>query len=355
MISVDYLSLFILAGGVFVLYFYFFKFADIKTPHLNYSNIDFLSDRKKSWRERKALGPDLLFFIGLGVLCVAFINPHRFVERDDGWVKPVEGVGVYLLLDRSGSMGAVIGHEVVNDRWVDLTRWKRVKEAAVQFIRKSPNDLIGLMGFARIPRVLAPQTLDHESLIRELNALERVKSETEEGTAIGYAIYKAAHQIVALKESALQMEEAGASPYAMKSSFLVVMTDGLQDPSYLDRGDPLRTLSMDQAAEYARQHNIKVYILNVDPSFKKKEWEANRHEMENTAAHTGGKFIILENEDDLAGLTEQLSKAEKTLFNIPEEPLAMKKQSLATPFMIVGFLFVILSFLFQETLWRRLI
>ena len=76
-------------------------------------------------------------------------------------------------------------------------------------LKGRPNDLIGLVTFARGAQVLSPLTLDDEAVIDQLKKLQVVTDEKQDATAIGYAVYKTVDLIAAAKHYAQELSEWG--------------------------------------------------------------------------------------------------------------------------------------------------
>ena len=93
-----------------------------------------------------------------------------------------------MVVDRSSSMEA---RDLVRDD-VSVNRLAVVKSLFKKFVAGGddglegrPDDVIGLVGFARYADGLCPLTLDHGSLISILDDLEIVTERSEDGTALG--------------------------------------------------------------------------------------------------------------------------------------------------------------------------
>lgn len=298
MLQLDYSALIGLAI-VLGLFYRFYSFSK-QTPGLLYPTLQNFRFRKLTFLEKFSKVPTWLFLIALGFLSLALLDPHRAIEESDSDQPPHEGLAFYLVLDRSGSMATVI------DR--NSTRFSRMQDAATQLIQKFPKDLIGAMSFSRASEVLAPLTLDHKLLKKKIQKLEVIKDSSLDGTSMGYAIYKTAHLIAASKAFSAKDEE-GDSPYKILSAFMIIITDGLQDPSNLDKGNRLRSMELEEAADYAKEKGIKIYIVNIEPKIKEEQFGPNRREMERITHATGGELIIASRLDDL----------QKILLNIPEK------------------------------------
>ena len=81
------------------------------------------------------------------------------------------------------------------------------------------NNLISLTSFARVAEMISSPTYQHKMTIDRLKDIDTVKDNYNDGTAIGYAIYKTSLIIKAAEER----------------STIILITDGLQSPG------PLRT------------------------------------------------------------------------------------------------------------------
>ena len=284
-------------------------------------------------------------------LILAFIDPHLLINDQTGSSAPREGMAIYLLLDRSGSMNDVVEQEVRGNTWHAVTKFKRLQEAAIAFIDDAPSDLIGVIALARGAQIISPLTLDHALLKKRIEQLSVIQDKTQDGTAIGYAIYKTAHLISTLNT---QRDSQGQSPYTIKSSAMIVITDGLQDPSYLDRGNPLRTMDLSEAADYAHGKNIHVYIVNVDKHFKEEAFAPNRHEMERVTATTGGKLIILNQLSDLQIALSDIQTLEKS--KIYETSASPMKKIPFYPYLIsLGLILIGSGTILNMTLFRKVL
>jgi len=247
-------------------------FTNSISPSLAFSR---LTDLKcPSWRSRLTSLPNKLHFIALASLFIAFVDPHLLFPKSPVSIKqtmplhelPTEGIAMYLVLDQSGSMAESVEATNETGRRELIPKIDLLKQVTKQFILKHPSDLIGLVSFARVPRVLVPLTLDQEALLKQLAQIQVVKNPEEDGTAMGYAIYKTANLLSATRYFANDLQQEGRPPYTIKSAVIIVVTDGFQDPSRLDQGNRLRTMELDDAAAYAKSQNIRLYVVNIDPA-----------------------------------------------------------------------------------------
>jgi Ca-activated chloride channel family protein len=319
---------------------------------------------------RSKLAPltDLLPLLTLVFFSLAFIDPHYYTERKKDNTSlnsenniPAEGLAIYLVLDQSGSMA----EEVSIQRKV----WKKtdlVKQVTHDFVfgnqqkglKGRPNDMIGLVYFARGAQVIAPLTLDHAAILDQLKKFDNVKLETQDGTSIGYALYKTVDLISATRHYAQEISGQGKPAYEIKDGVIILVTDGLQSPSPLDAGKRLRNIDLQEAGEFAKQNNVKLYIINVEPRIAGKEFGPQRRLMERVTALTGGKFYNVDESTGLDDIYSEIDRIEKSI--IPLDLISKKllpniyeRVSFYRILLVLGILSLLFSILLEGTLLRR--
>jgi Ca-activated chloride channel family protein len=347
MLNVDPWAFLLLSAALFLLW-HFRKFF-FEKPALLYPSLGAFRSRFRTWREKWSGIPSLLYLAGLSSLLLAFCDPHYFKEDTDLRAPPREGLAIFLIMDRSGSMGRIIDHEWKDGQWQSVTEFDFLKKFSSQFVARSKNDLIGIVAFARSAQIVSPLTLDHKSLQEKIEKLSIVQDKEQDGTAMGYAIYKTAHLITALK--AYKGENA---PYDIKRAVMILVTDGLQDPSLLDRGNPLRTMGLEEAGSFLQKHGIRLYIVHVGNRLNEQQFALNKREMERLVQSTGGKLIVPTNPDELERVLNDIQKLEKSqIYGGIPEPL--KKVSLFPYLLLLGLSLIGASILLNTTVWRRAI
>jgi Ca-activated chloride channel family protein len=242
--------------------------------------------------------PKWLNAIAVAFLLLAMSDPHGTQTLSVAPQEPMEGVALFLALDHSGSMQYEISPGV--------DRLEALKEVSIAFIEKRKSDLVGALQFARGAQVLSPLTFDHEGIILKIQALEVVKDPEQEGTAIGYALYKAAAM---LSQTATYSKEKG---FPIKSKAIILVTDGLEKPSPLDQGKKLPNLGILQASQFAKSQGIRVYLVNVDPNFATNAQALNRKQMEEAVELTGGKLFVVGPRSGLEQIFSQIDSLEKS-------------------------------------------
>jgi Ca-activated chloride channel family protein len=278
---------------------------------------------KRSWRQRLNKLPHYFLIGSLLLFSLAFIDPHILVEKEEKHIPlkskkmPTEGLAIYFVLDQSGSMNEKIqgkGH----------TKIHLLKQFTQAFIKGDPSlalkgrvsDMVGLVAFARGVQILSPLTLDHEQVLRQLGKLDVVRKEEQDGTSIGYAVFKTANLIAATRHFAEDLVGNIAKPsYIIKSGLMILVTDGFQSPSPLDQGNHLRNIDLMEAAKYAKQQNVKLYIVNVEPRLaNEQEFASYRKIMQQTAEITGGKFYMTDDSLSLDKIYADIDRIEKSTF-----------------------------------------
>ena len=79
--------------------------------------------------------------------------------------------------------------------------------------------------------------------------------------------------ITATRRYAQDIAGAGEPAYTIQSAIMILVTDGVPEANPLDEGKRFRNMRIYEAAEYAKQQKIQLYIINIDPEFGKAEYE----------------------------------------------------------------------------------
>jgi Ca-activated chloride channel family protein len=307
------------------------NFSKKTPPSFSFSRVNDL--KSHSWRTAFVPYSTYLQLAALILLLLAFIDPHLQFKRPPNPEEkqqpsqqlPTEGIAIYLDLDQSGSMSEKV--TAINKEGFKQTIPKidLLKQVTGQFIKDHPTDLIGLVAFARVPKVLIPLTLDQEALLNQLGQFQVVKKTDEDGTGIGYAIYKTAQLIAATRHFSQDLRSEGEPSYTIKSAVIIVVTDGFQDPNRLDQGNQLRTMELDDAAAFAKSQNIRLYVINIDPTFSSPQYAPHRRQLKAITEKTGGKFFLTGDSQSLQDIYQSINELEKN--QIPQEALLTFTQS----------------------------
>lgn len=235
-----------------------------------------------------------LSLLAIGLLIVALARPQFGRGSTEA---EASGVDIMLAIDVSSSMEA-LDFELDGAR---ANRLEAVKDTVAQFIDARPNDRIGLVAFAGRPYLVSPLTLDHDWLLKRLEAV-RI-GQVEDGTAIGSAI----------ASSANHLSDTGA-----KSRLMILLTDGMNNAG---KAAPLT------AAEAAKAIGIKCYTIGagtrgeapipVEDAFGRRalrmaKVDIDEDSLTQIAEMTGGSYFRATDTESLAAIYGQIDQLETT-------------------------------------------
>lgn len=294
---------------------------------------------KTTGRRLYALLP-ILRTVGIVALVVAVARPQR---ADQSTKVYVEGIAIELALDTSSSMSDVD----LSPRGKQVTRFDMVKKAMDRFIKGDkeltgrPNDLIGLVRFARYADSICPLTLDHEALSAALAKTQMVTPPSpEDGTAIGDGLALAVERLRDLKRRTGSGEQL-----VIKSRVVILLTDGENNSG---------EITPEQAADLAATYGIKVYTILAGTG-ERLDW-GRRRPLDDTALRyiadtTGGKFFRVNDADALERVYEEIGKLEQSR---AEEQKFVDYEELALPWLAAAFAALSLQTLLGATLMRKI-
>jgi len=174
-----------------------------------------------SMRDRARRGFPALRVILLALLAVAAAGPTLQWEARR---ESRRGVDLLVLLDGSASMTVALPGSFAS------TRFEAARAEARAFADGRPDDRVGLLLFARDPRLVVPLTWDHALFDELLSAARPVAGGSEEdGTAIGVALAEAAFEL-----------RADSSPGPSRSRVVVLVTDGANTVDSISPEDGMR-------------------------------------------------------------------------------------------------------------------
>jgi Ca-activated chloride channel family protein len=295
------------------------RFRDGK-PLIRFSDVEHLRLYNSSLKAHWANLPKYFNYSALCLFLLAFTDPHISATQDPleetSFSNAVEGISIYLILDQSRSMAEKVDAYTTQGTREILPKLDLLKQVSKEFVMHRPSDLIGIVSFARSSQVLVPLTLDHPSVLDALNQLDIMRIKDQDGTSIGYAIFKTANLIAATSQYAKEK-----TAYEIKNSIMILVTDGIQDPNPLDKDKEWRSMDIPTAAAYAKKEGIKLYIINIEPRMAEEEFAPHRHQMKKAAEETGGKFF-LSSSTSLSEVYDEINSLEKSKL-----PPHLKKQA----------------------------
>ena len=222
-----------------------------------------------------------------------------------------EGIAIQLLVDVSSSMDmntkSATGQKV--------SRMELAKEIVEKFVAGNgdtlagrPNDLIGLITFARYADTRSPLTFGHEALLQIVRNLVIQERPNEDGTAYGDALAIAAARLKNLEE--LKHRKDLVDLDAIKSRVIILLTDGENNS-----GAHLPI----ESAGLAKAWGCRIYSISFGESFQAIN-EASIIEtltpsekiLEHISQETGGLFRKAYDYKSLRLVYEEIDQLERT-------------------------------------------
>lgn len=325
----------------------------IKGGAVRFSTVQNAAKAAISLRQRLLWIPTLFRILALAFLIIAIARPQTGREE----VRDIsKGIAIEMVVDRSSSMGAELEY-----KGQQLNRLEVVKMVFNEFVmgggqklKGRPNDLIGMITFARYPDTVCPLTLAHGALPAFLKSVNLVQTQPEDGTAIGDALALAAARLKTAEES-LRREKAISDNYQIKSKVVVLLSDGENN---CGKRTPL------QAAEMAASWGIKVYTVAISggdavtaiqtpfgvykvPMAQRVDTKA----MQVIAEKTGGFFRKAEDAESLWDIYEEIDKMERS--EIESVRYIDYKESFVY-FALAGIFFLVCEVILNSTLFRKI-
>ena len=218
-----------------------------RTPGVRFSSVADARELPPTLRTRLRHVPLALRVAALTLAVAALARPRVGVDQIR---ETREGVAIQMVLDRSGSMGAEMDYD--GQRMTRLEAVKRVFRDFVlgrgRALGGRPNDLVGMVTFARYADTLSPLTLTHGAVMRFLDTVRLVTNQAEDGTAIGDALALAAARLVSATR------DAHNTGYNVTSKVIILLTDGIHNAG---RRTPV------EAARLAAGWGIRIHAIGI--------------------------------------------------------------------------------------------
>jgi Ca-activated chloride channel family protein len=273
----------------------------------------------------------VLRLLGLAAIIVAMARPQT--KEVSTKTKTTNGIDILMAIDVSTSMLA---------RDLKPDRLSALKKIAADFIKKRPNDRIGLVVFAGESYTKTPITSDKGII---LNSLKEVTFGTlEDGTAIGMGL---ATSVNRLKES------------KALSKVIILLTDGVNNAGFIEP---------QTAAELAIEYGIKTYTIglgtkgnalspiayNSDGTFRYSMMPVEIDEalLKTIADATGGAYFRATDNASLEAIYEEINKLEKTEI---EEFKYTNYEEKYRPWLLLAGILLLFEWLLRNTIFRSFI
>ncbi|RJX32927.1 MAG: VWA domain-containing protein [Desulfurivibrio sp.] len=296
----------------------YYQFRRRRHPALTYSAIALFRPLGGTWRQRLASLPLVLRALALILLVTGLARPQQGIEKT---YDISHGIAIEMVIDRSSSMGEEM---VFNNN--ATSRLEVVKKVFAEFVSGNgrelagrPNDLIGLVSFARYPETVCPLTLAHEALSGFMEKVQLVTSRAEDGTSIGDGIALAAARLQKAEEQLSRQNKQdktdSAGHYEIKSKIIILLTDGAHNAGNLT---PL------EAARLAASWGIRIYTIgigeDVDTSgiqgffarLNRLAQGVDKKTLAEIAKTTGGIFRLAADADSLRTIYAEIDRLEKS-------------------------------------------
>ena len=280
---------------------------------VRFSSVAYLPGRR-SLRQRLIHLPLVLRLAALCLIIIALARPQAGLEK----IREVgQGVAIEMVLDRSGSMGAEMEYDGRK-----ISRLQVSKQVFAEFVHGRaglggrPNDLIGMISFARYADTICPLTLAHDALSGLLANIDLVPQKSPENrTAIGDAIALAAARLQTAEETMARQTGGDADSYEIKSKIIILLTDGENNAGRYQPYD---------AAALAKEWGIKIYTIGVggDEMVKVRTLfgdrmirtggGADRETLKKLAEQTNGIFRMAEDAEALRAVYQEINQLEKS-------------------------------------------
>lgn len=322
---------------------------------LGFSSVANARRAGKTLRQRLLWIPMALRLAALVLLAIGLARPQAGREK----VQEVsQGVAIEMVLDRSGSMQVEMDFEGAM-----LNRLECAKEVFSRFVfghgghlEGRPNDLVGLVTFARYADTVCPLTLSHGVLKPFLGTIKLADTEAEDGTAIGDAVALAAARLQTVEESLAKQTRKDKDTYKIKSKVMILLTDGENNCG---------KRSVLQAGELARKWGIRIYVIAVSGGdvyqvfqtpFGKIRKKVNMRpidttDLEKIARETGGFFRKATDARTLQDVYSEIDSMERSEV---ESTRFVDYRELFAPFVLAALVLLVVEQLLACTCFRRL-
>ena len=266
---------------------------------------------------------NILFIISITLLIIGLARPRISLVDEN---ITVEVIDIILVLDTSSSM-------LAED--FKPNRLEAVKDAAQEFIANRNGDRIGLLVFGKETFIQCPLTIDYSVLNSLLNEVT-VMEPKYDGTAIGVAIASGVNR---LRNS------------DSESKVIILLSDGSNNAGSID---PI------SAAKIAKEYGIKVYTIGAGtnqsitqiPGRGFVRNEIDEETLIGIADVTNAKYFRAIDKASLSGIYSEIDKLEKSEISVS---YFSSFEEVYIWFILLGFIFIILSELLRTYYFRRVL
>ena len=294
-----------------------------KSSSIQVSNFNSLKNYFGNKGKLKIAVVNILFIISIVLLIIGLARPRISLVDEN---ITVEVIDIILVLDTSSSM-------LAED--FKPNRLEAVKDAAQEFIANRNGDRIGLLVFGKETFIQCPLTIDYSVLNSLLNEVT-VMEPKYDGTAIGVAIASGVNR---LRNS------------DSESKVIILLSDGSNNAGSID---PI------SAAKIAKEYGIKVYTIGAGtnqsitqiPGRGFVRNEIDEETLIGIADVTNAKYFRAIDKASLSGIYSEIDKLEKSEISVS---YFSSFEEVYIWFILLGFIFIILSELLRSYYFRRVL
>ncbi len=266
---------------------------------------------RPTWRQRAVRLLPAMLLLGLGCCIVALARPRTVLSRT---VRTADVIAIQMVVDVSGSMEALDLSDFAGNRIVRArTRLDVVKEVFADFIRKRPDDLIGLVTFGGFAVTRSPLTSDHAALLHVLEGVEIPKAS---GTVDGQMLHR--EELMTAIGDALTTACARLRDAEPQTKIIVLLSDGESNAGIIPPEASIRV---------AQHLGIKVYTVAVGtsgrapfmgrdmfgrPEIAYADIIMDEALLQRIAAETGARYFQVQDPQGLSMAMADIDRLEKT-------------------------------------------
>lgn len=306
-----------------------------RRPALRYPSLALVAGLPRGRATEAVWGRALVRAAAVALLIVACAGPR---VPDLSTPVPAAGVALMLALDVSGSMAEADFPAAAGP----VTRLSAAQAAFRTFVAGGdglpgrPQDRIGLVTFAAVPRTVCPPTFNHSVLLALLDQQEPATG-PDAGTNVGDA----------LAESLARLDATGDG-----RKVIVLLSDGEHNAGGRTDGP----LSPRQAAQIAAGLGVPVYAIDCggDPGPRSSETDAQRRAdgrrtLAAVAGLTGGRLFRAADAAGLRAAVAEIDALERT----PADPYRYRRFRDRTPhWASAGMILLAVGGVLERTRWR---
>ena len=322
----------------------FYQYRQRRKDAILFSDLSLFKGTKNTWRQHFLFIPPLCFYMGMIAFIIALARPQTETvnQRQDR-----EGIAIEMLIDISSSMDMSIRY---GDK--EETRMEVAKKVVEEFVmgngntlKGRPDDLIGIITFARYADTVCPMTLSHEALVNIVRELTINDRPNEDGTAYGDA--------AALAAARLKDLETNDAEDDVTSKIIVLLTDGENNCGM--------HLPM-QAAALAKEWGIRIYTISLQNPpeatvvktdkgefLSSQERSTSDKILSEMAETTGGIFRTAYDFDSLQAVYKKIDTLEKSKMKAVN---FVDKEERFEVFALVGIFLLLIQNLLTTTIFR---